>query len=511
MDKKQKLFEEYKPTKLKKSSVIEFRFKKQPAWSSNQFKITHPNFYTDQLIKEYNRIFNAATLYLEGTPLKMASSDSNLSQHNIKRVAWEIISGKNIIQILKNHIRYNETLGLDLAILELKNYQANTKKIPLTTDKNMGALVNAVYKGYWKKSGIISWRDLIEHVFSKEQIKEWEEINRKELFDQAIIKLKNFFQKEKRLPKFSDNEVRDVINSIRTGLWIKYGINSWNDMLSHVFNNINSESKKYVGSDGLKIAIDELKEYHKQEGKLPVYDGFIGITTAIRRGYWKALGIETWNELLNQIFGEVNFINNKYKGDEGFKLAIQVLKDFEKKNRRRPNNKDKGIGGIRHAILRGEWRDKGINTWKDIILYVFGEIKSNSERYTGEKGLKYAAKKLRTLKDKHQRLPKVKDKGLSGIKGAVYRGEWQSFGINNWKSLLLYVFGETELPKNKYEGKIGLENAAKILREFKKNNNKIPRTTDKEMNGIRKALYGSNWKDFGIKNWMNLLKYAFKK
>ncbi|MFW9990335.1 MAG: hypothetical protein ACFFC3_16965 [Candidatus Odinarchaeota archaeon] len=165
---------------------------------------------------------------------------------------------------------------------------------------------------------------------------------------------------------------------------------------------------------------------------------------------------------------------------------------MRKKNGRRPNNKDKGIGGIRHAILRGEWRYKGINTWKDMIIHVFGKINSRWERYTGEKGLKYAVKNLRAFKDKHRRLPKVRDKGLSGIKGAVYRGEWQLFDINNWKSLLLYVFGEIELPKNKFEGKKGLENAAKILREFKKNNDKILRTIDKEMNRIRKVFYRGN-------------------
>lgn len=92
----------------------------------------------------------------------------------------------------------------------------------------------------------------------------------------------------------------------------------------------------------------------------------------------KEFGIKTWNELLNQIFGEINFINNKYKGDRGFKLAIRVLKEFEIKNGKRPNNKDKGIGGIRHAILRGEWRSKGINTWKDMIIHIFGEVKNYS-------------------------------------------------------------------------------------------------------------------------------------
>jgi len=255
--------------------------------------------------------------------------------------------------------------------------------------------------------------------------------------------------------------------------------------------------------------VNELKEDYKKEGKLPVYDNYVGITCAIRKGYWKELGIETWNALLTHIFGEINFTNNKYKGDEGFELAIQTLNEFKEKNGRRPNNKDKGIGGIRHAIRRGEWRYKGINSWKDMIIHVFGEAKSRWEQYTGEEGLRNAVSKLKAFEDKNQRVPKVREKGLSGIKGAVYRGEWQTYGINNWNDLLLYAFGDVELSKNKYKGKKGLEKVTETLREFKENNNKIPRTTDKVMNGIRKALYRGEWSEFEIKNWRDLLTYTF--
>jgi len=55
--------------------------------------------------------------------------------------------------------------------------------------------------------------------------------------------------------------------------------------------------------------------------------------------------------------------------------------------------------------------------------YFFGEVKSRREQYTGEEGLKNAVSKLRDFKDVNQRFPKVREKGLSGIKGAVYRGE----------------------------------------------------------------------------------------
>ena len=133
-----------------------------------------------------------------------------------------------------------------------------------------------------------------------------------------------------------------------------------------------------------------------------------------------------------------------------------------------------------------------------MIIYVFGEVKSRWVQNTGVEGLKNALNKLKAFKEKNQRVPRVREKGLSGIKGAVYRGEWQSYGIRNWNDLLLYTSGEIDLSKNKYKGKSGLEKVAETLREFKETNNKIPRTTDKEMNGIRKALYRGEWTDFSI-------------
>jgi len=60
---------------------------------------------------------------------------------------------------------------------------------------------------------------------------------------------------------------------------------------------------------------------------------------------------------------------------------------------------------------------------------------------------KNAVSKLRVFKEKNQKIPKVREKGLSGIKRAVYRGEWKSYGINNWNNLLFYAFGEIELSK----------------------------------------------------------------
>ena len=54
-----------------------------------------------------------------------------------------------------NHSRgYKGKLGLNSAKAKLKIFQFKTKKVPSTTDKGEGDVINAVFKGYWKKYGI---------------------------------------------------------------------------------------------------------------------------------------------------------------------------------------------------------------------------------------------------------------------------------------------------------------------------------------------------------------------
>ena len=78
---------------------------------------------------------------------------------------------------------------------------------------------------------------------------------------------------------------------------------------------------------------------------------------------------------------------------------------------------------------------------------------------------------------------------------------YSSISINNYNDLLLYAFGDVGLSKKKYKGKSGLEQVAETLRKFKEKNNKIPRTTDKEMNSIRKALYITKYR---LRYWKNV-------
>jgi len=97
-----------------------------------------------------------------------------------------------------------------------------------------------------------------------------------------------------------------------------------------------------------------------------------GITSVIQRGEWIPFNIKTWNDLLMHIFGKVNSAKSKYKGEKGLELVVNILKEFHKKNKKRPHYKDKGMSGIYKAVIRGEWNKQGIKTWKNLLLFIFG-------------------------------------------------------------------------------------------------------------------------------------------
>ncbi len=78
----------------------------------------------------------------------------------------------------------------------------------------------------------------------------------------AASELRIFKMKNGRIPKAS--EMRRIIGRIVIGYWEKYGINSWNELLLHVFKKINREANKYVGVNGLRRAMKKLRTFTKK-------------------------------------------------------------------------------------------------------------------------------------------------------------------------------------------------------------------------------------------------------
>lgn len=291
-------------------------------------------------------------------------------------------------------------------------------------------------------------------------------------------------------------------------------------MLVNVFNEINIDQKKYIGDEGLEIAVKELLDFKNRTGKIPKAPDFYELKNAIYRGEWLSYGIKKWNDLLNYVFGEVNLLiqndyhatfgivnreSNKYMGKVGLERAIQDLRDFKQKYGKKPNSSEADtIYGI---VSEGRWKEFGITTWNDMLQSEFNEIFLDREKYKGKKGLEIAIQEMMQFKDEHNRKPKSNE--MTRINNAITRGEWINFGIKTWPNLLLHVFGEIYMEFGKYDGKEGLVKAIQELKDFQKTNSRIPTMHDKGIQGINNAICRKNWKDFGINRWNDLMMTTF--
>ena len=78
--------------------------------------------------------------------------------------------------------------------------------------------------------------------------------------------------------------------------------------------------------------------------------------------------------MLRHVSGKVNLRSRIFTGENGFENAKKELMELRGKLNRLPTASDKGVGGILIAIKRGEWEDRGISRWNDMLETVFGEV-----------------------------------------------------------------------------------------------------------------------------------------
>lgn len=401
---------------------------------------------------------------------------------------------------------------LDKAVSILANIYKNHKRLPkITTDnEKVGWIHNSCRAREWKGFGINSWNDLLIYVFGEINVNHNKYIGAKG-FQRAISEIQDYYKTYRKKPKSKD--FRSIVNTIYKGHWLRYGISKWNDLLKFLFKEVNLKqgeiSKKYSGKNGLLQFQIKLRAFKNITGSLPkANDKEMGsISSAIYRGIWKDQGIKTWNDLLRATFGEVNCEPNKFIGLKGLEKAKNILKGFERVNKRIPNNQDKGMGGIISAINRGEWFALNIKTWNDLLFNTFGEINHNVKKYKGRTGFERAIYILEEFKRINKRIPTLADKEMGGIEQAIRRGEWLAFGIKKWNDLLNYVFKSINQQPNKHTGIEGLKNATMELIEFRNEKKRLPTSDDKK--GIASACRRDHWVVFGIKSWNDLLEVTF--
>ena len=82
--------------------------------------------------------------------------------------------------------------------------------------------------------------------------------------------------------------------------------------------------------------------------------------------------------------------------------------------------------------------------------------------------------------------------------------------MNTWNDLMKMTFGKIQGQPPRYTAdKQGLNNAITELRNFKACNNRLPKSSDKEMSAIKSGISRKRWEKFGVKSWEDLMKKTF--
>jgi len=498
-----------KPDDLDFNKLKDLRHNKIKAWTSERFKLKYPQFYSKELKEILNHHFQAIIEYLQGNSLRETAIKYNLTKRILTRITRDTLNRKSMEELLRSIIGNQGELGLELAVADLKVFYFENKSLPKTKQEGMITIRNAIHtNNHWEDFGINSWDDLLVHAFGEEKIKELRDLDEKNLFDKAISELNASYNKKSKLPKFQDKETYWIGGAVTRGIWQKFGIYTWNDLLKQVFGKINLEHNIYEGIEGLNKAKEELQNYYEKYKKLPTSKDFDSIRNTITRNAWKQYGILKWNDLLFNVFGEVNLtLKNFYTNSDSLILVQNQLKSFKEKNRRLPKSTDLEMSSIKGAVSRGVFKEKGILTWNNLLMDTFGEKNRVRSIYSGNEGLKRAVQEIKDFKRKYGREPIVRDADV--IYRTAKRGEWKEFGIDSWDELLITVFGKSNLKKYEYSGREGLERAIKRLRDFKEKNNKKPTSRDRGMFVIYNVIGKGEWKDFNIDSWNDLLMHTF--
>lgn len=272
------------------------------------------------------------------------------------------------------------------------------------------------------------WHGLIGLELAKTQLKLFKKINKKKPFK---------------------DDFNGILSAIYRGEWQEYGISKWNDLLNLTFGEINKDYYNYSDKNSLIEIQKKLRLFKDKKGKLPKGTDreMKPISEAIRRGSFADQGIITWNDILKITFGEINKERNKYVGRKGLESAKKVIREFYKKNKKKPTMRSRGMRGIYGAVKRGEWKKFGLKTWNDLLKHVFNCVNKIRNKYNGKKGLNMAIRELKEFEKSNGRLPKTRD--MNSISTKIYNGGWLAFGIKSWKDILNLAFMEEN--KNEIE------------------------------------------------------------
>ena len=146
------------------------------------------------------------------------------------------------------------TIGFNKAREELNLFFEKNGRIPRSD--NFDSMRGAIRRGYWRKFEIKSWSDMLKCVFG---ITNQPSITDKKEFLQFIRKkLIKHYEETKMLPTCTKFRLFEYLISVKK-YWVKYGINTWDDLLRELFRRVNTRKipQKVLNSDSKSMGITQ--------------------------------------------------------------------------------------------------------------------------------------------------------------------------------------------------------------------------------------------------------------
>jgi len=369
---------------------------------------------------------------------------------------------------------------------------------------------DAARRKYWvqfsKDIPIDSWSNLLRHLGLGSGKNKGKKQAKNELID-AKKKVLAYYHKHKRAPPSMAKEFSDInSNAKKSGFWLwkPWGITSWNTFLDYCGIPKNHEIGIWKGElEDLNIAKKYVLDFYDNHGRVPVQSDLNFIAIQANKKIWVKFNINTWNELLIECGMTPTVQMNIWTGKKGFikarDLILEFFHEFYKTPKQDENKQFRSISGFASHYYWQEW---GIRNWNDLIRYCGLDVNHDMGKWKGEIGLKRAKSELLAYREYFGTTPTQKKMGSIA---ASARTNWKQFNITSWNELLGYCGLDPNHDVNKWTGEKGLKKAKELILEYYQNHNRSP--TQADFNVITQASR-TNWKQFDIKGWNELLTYC---
>lgn len=284
----------------------------------------------------------------------------------------------------------------------------------------------------------------------------------------------------------------------------------WKSFYKQVSNNQSLElsfrkARGFQSDIGFEWCKYKIKLYYHKTRKFPKYSRiplFNAMKYACIKGVFIQYSISNWDDLLKAALPDVEI--RSLKGLEGLKRAQNFLVDYYSREGRLPTLTHTSFNLIASAIKKKYWSDFNIESWKDLLFYVFG--KNTVPGYSkGTMGFNKALEEIKTYFEKNGRIPRTGD--FTCMQGVIRRGYWEKFKIRSWNDILKHVFGIVNHPTFQ-EKKEFFQFIRKKLIKYYEETKMLP-TCPKFRLFEHLISIKKYWVKYGISNWNDLLMDLF--